>query len=458
MTEIYFSITEWILLLSWLFALSITLKWLINKRNPIAIFSPPSLLIVLNLYYCLYGPIVNILTDQTLYKGVDLREYLDQTWFAALLCFSITILFYRFSKPHPRAPVVNYELSDSFLSNVGNAVNTISLVLFFIYAGSSLISFLRPFKTSSDIYNVTTFYSGLFSNYLAFSVNLLSVGTLLLWITFLKGKKTKKQIYQLAIWLTLTILVYISLGFRYRIAILLGGLYVAYHLVLRKRINIFFSFICILLLLISSSLFVMGRSYNRGIILDNVNFDTYSILVNTAQESSVFWTSAGILKVVPEKTPFVGFTPIVNSLLHPIPKALFPNKNSDGYLIDPLIYIYGSKLMATGAAFTSWAEWYLMGGWFGLIVGSAVYGWLYRWLWQWFQQRQTDLCAIAYYAGAWSYQYMIFSRGYMPQQLFLFTLGVLPLWFLYRFSNKRAYRLNKKGKDKSFSKHWTAMR
>jgi hypothetical protein len=236
--------------------------------------------------------------------------------------------------------------------------------------------------------------------------------------------------------------IYTSLGFRYRLALLAGSLYILYHLVRRIRPNLFLAAALCALLIFGAGYIGAGRNYGRGLDLATIESKSPTELFLTGlDEASIFWTSAGLLQAVPQDYPYVGFKPIINTLLFPIPSALFPAKDSADYLLGVLAVIYGSLEIALGAAFMGWAEWYLMGGWLGLIAMSALIGWAYRWLWEWFRPRHQDALAASFYAGAVCYQYVILSRGYMPQQAMLFAFTVLPLWVLYRWFHGREPRL-----------------
>ena len=157
-------------------------------------------------------------------------------------------------------------------------------------------------------------------------------------------------------------------------------------------------------------------------------------------EAAVFFTSAGVIEQTPSRAPNVGLTPLVATVLFPIPRALFPGKPDATYITDATALLYGSENFARGTAFLNYTEYYLIAGWPSLIALSALLGWLMRRLWNWFLFRQDEPFAQALYLLTTSYLYVVISRGYLPQVLMLFGFSVLPLFWLYgRWAEPVAY-------------------
>jgi oligosaccharide repeat unit polymerase len=420
---------EIVLLGGWILAISLTFIWAFTRRDRLASFSPPVFLIAFNLYYCIVGPLQDVFTGKTVYRGLDLRTELSGTWDAALLSFCITVLCFILAKVNPKAPQRKLSISDAQAWKLGFRLNTLSLLLYFMVVGAGIIDLINPFGVGESVSQ--GIYRGSFSNYFTYSINLLIPGISLMWISWLK--KNRNPLPLLA-WLLIAFGIFTSLGFRYRLALLAGSFYIIYHIIRLRRPNLVITLILCILLILGAGYVGASRNYGRGLDLTSVQNKTVTDLLNTGlSESNIFWTSAGVLQVTPKEYPYVGFTPIVNTLLFPIPKSLIPDKHENNHYLGVIETIYGSKLFAVGAFFMCWAEWYLMAGWLGLILGSAIFGWLYRWLWEWFRTRRNDPLGIAFYVNAVCFQYVIFSRGYMPQQALLFCFTILPTWLIYRW-------------------------
>jgi oligosaccharide repeat unit polymerase len=177
------------------------------------------------------------------------------------------------------------------------------------------------------------------------------------------------------------------------------------------------------------------RQYGMGLDLTRRSSSLSESVLHGFGEASIFGTSGAVLTHVPDDLGFVGFEPIVQAILMPIPAAFYPNKSSDAYLLGTLVAIYGRDAYA-GAAYMSFAEWYLAFGWPGLIGFHVLLGLLFRWLWRWYLLRQRNPLALVVYASSVSYLYVVFSRGYFPQAVTLFSFSVLPGIVIYLWPQK----------------------
>jgi hypothetical protein len=140
--------------------------------------------------------------------------------------------------------------------------------------------------------------------------------------------------------------------------------------------------------------------------------------------------------MVPEQHPFANFKPIVSTLLFPIPRAIYSEKNSADYLFEALDMIYG-KRFSTGAAILSYGEYYLAFGWPGIIIGYLLLGWFSGKLWNWYLLDPKNPLAIATYAITIIYLYVVISRGYLPQVTMLFFFSVFPIYVILWYVKKR---------------------
>lgn len=143
---------------------------------------------------------------------------------------------------------------------------------------------------------------------------------------------------------------------------------------------------------------------------------------------------------VPDQIPYVGLTPIVNALLHPIPRALLPAKDSAGYLLNATAVVYGDPEISTGSAITNYAEYYLMGGWFAVICGGVFLGYICRRLWLWFRLRGDDPFAQVAYVCNVAYLYVVVSRGYIPQVLMMWFFTAAPLFLMYCMYRRNQFK------------------
>jgi oligosaccharide repeat unit polymerase len=177
------------------------------------------------------------------------------------------------------------------------------------------------------------------------------------------------------------------------------------------------------------------RQYGLGLDLSKRSSSLTDSVLSGFSEATIFGTSGAVLTHVPQERGFVGFEPIVQAFLMPIPAAFYDNKSSDAYVVGTLLAIYGREAYA-GAAYMSFAEWYLAFGWPGLIGFHLLLGVACCWLWRWYLPRQLNPLALVVYASSISYLYVVFSRGYFPQVVTLFFFSVGPAIAIYLWPQK----------------------
>ena len=78
-----------------------------------------------------------------------------------------------------------------------------------------------------------------------------------------------------------------------------------------------------------------------------------------------------------------------------------------------------------------------MFGWIGIIIGSYLLGFLLKKLWLWILIHQDEAIALPLYLLNTSYLFMVFSRGYLPQQFHLYAFSVLPISAIYLLNREK---------------------
>ncbi|MDV3309131.1 MAG: O-antigen polysaccharide polymerase Wzy, partial [Cyclobacteriaceae bacterium] len=183
----------------------------------------------------------------------------------------------------------------------------------------------------------------------------------------------------------------------------------------------------------------LTRTYNRGLNLESIEQEySRSFFESGLRESLIFQCTGAAIELVPETYEHVGFQPIISTLLFPIPRAIYPEKESARYLFDFLDHVFGPY--GQGAAMMSFGEYYLAFGWPGLIIGSFLIGWFSRRLWNWFLANQRNPFVIAAYACTVMYLYVVISRGYLPQVTMLFFFSVFPVYAVVYLVKKKIPR------------------
>ena len=412
--------------------LLMTFLFLIRRSvGKLWIWSPLSVLSVIYFYYLVLGPAQAVASGDTSERFVDMRPFYASALlggFISLVCICLGFISNR-KRGKKMESIPN---QDQWLGYYGKWIVLAGLVLFSISTRGNIAQLINPL----DAQGVAGSGGGTFANYFNLSVNFWIVGVTLLFIYFLR---TKKGLLWFAIFFVLALGIYTTLGFRYRIILLLGSVVGAYYLTKRIRLSALVATAGVFLLITMMGIINITRSYNRGLDLGRLdNGDSRSFFQSGLTESLIFQTTGAVIELVPEEYDYVGFEPIVSTLLFPIPRAIYPQKNSARYLFDFLDRLFGPY--GQGAAMMSFGEYYMAFGWLGLIVGSFLIGWFSRKLWNWFLANQRNPFVIAAYVCSVMYLYVVISRGYLPQVTMLFFFSVFPAYAVVYLVKKKIPR------------------
>lgn len=402
-----------------------------NSRDPLAWFTPPMVMMGILAYYCLIGPLSTVFRGLTLDRGVDLRDAMVFAWAGAFIFFSSLIIGFRHIPQWIPRRRFNPGFDPKAAWKLGIRLNVWAIALFGLGTGPKLFALLNPFTARESVIGASGGIDlGAFTNYATLALNLLIPGTLLLWASWLNQPRRGAILLG---WLLAGLGLFTSLGFRYRLVLLLAPMALLWYLVRQRRPNLWIVSGLAVFLILLAGLVGITRSYWRGLDLDQLQDKSVEqVWVAGLHDSVVFLTTGGIIRDSPDVYPFVGAEPFVQTLLFPLPRAIYTAKDSDRYRLEALKSLYGSDLYAVGAFFLNYAEYYLIAGWPSVIGMGVILGWLLRALWNWFTIRRREPLAQVTYAVAVCYLYMVVSRGYLPQVVMLFCFTVLPLFVLYR--------------------------
>jgi hypothetical protein len=353
-------------------------------------------------------------------------------WLGALLSYcSLLIGFYLKAPVRPPRRLL-LRVSHERLHRLGQRLCQVGLLMFALVTGPRLIALFNPIAASNLIdsgLSATGLRLGALTNYFNYAVNLLIPGVCLMYAAWLRQRSHSLSLF---LWLFVAFSVYTSLGFRYRIILLVIPMLLLWYLHRRRRPSLVFLAFVLSALISISGLIVLTRSYGAGLNLSAVEDTSSSELFSAGfGDSAVFLSSSGVIDQAPSVIPFVGPEPFLATLRMPIPRQFLPDKHSSNYFLDSLATLYGGKIFADGAFFLNYAEYYLVAGWPSLVFLSVVFGLLLRRLWNWFVVRKDEPFAQAIYTLVSAYLFMVVSRGYLPQITLLFAFSVAPLFWLY---------------------------
>lgn len=395
------------------------------------IWSPLSVLCVIYFYYLVLGPAQAVISGDTTERLVNMRPFYSSALLGGFISLVFICLGYVSNRKRGKK-MQQVPNQDKWLSYYGKWITMLGFILFTISTKGNITQLINPL----DAQSVPERAGGSFANYLNLSVNFLITGITLLFIHFVR---TKKGLLWFAIPFVLALGIYTSIGFRYRLILLLGSVVASYYLTKRIRLSALVATAGVFLLITLMGIINLTRTYNRGLNLESIEQeDSRSFFESGLRESLIFQCTGAAIELVPETYEHVGFQPIISTLLFPIPRAIYPEKESARYLFDFLDHLFGPY--GQGAAMMSFGEYYLAFGWPGLIIGSFLIGWFSRRLWNWFLANQRNPFVIAAYASTIMYLYVVISRGYLPQVTMLFFFSVFPVYAVLYLVKKKIPR------------------
>ena len=395
-------------------------------------WSPLTIVAVIYGYYCCLGPYQAVSSGDTYDRLLNMRPfYVSAFWGGFVSLLSIMAGFYLNQAHYSFRKMQDFHVHS--LLDYGRKIFLAGFILFTLSTGGNVGNLINPLDAQ-----YVEQVGGSFGNYLALSINFLIPAVTFLFAYFVL---TRKSLIWFVIPFAVSMGLFISLGFRYRIVLLLGSMAIVYYYSIRKKPNLIVATVGIISLIVFMGLLNTTRQYGAG--LDTKKLEessTTDYYESGLREALIFQTSGAVIDIVPARHPHAGLQPLWSTLLFPIPSALYPGKNSSEYLFDTLDAIYGENV-SEGSAMMSYGEYYLAFGWPGIVIGSFLIGWFYKKLWVWYKLNSSNPFVIVVYAVSVTYLYVIFSRGYLPQVTMLFFFTVFPAYFALRLARKKYKRV-----------------
>lgn len=423
---------ELLLVLALIALIGCELLQALRSRSWVAVYRPTLFVAAVLGYYTLAGPLRALVLNGPLYRGLDHRHLLLWGWLGAVLSYGSLLLGF-YASPRIKAPKrLILTPNPERIHRFGLRLCQLGLLMFVLVSGTRVVALFNPLAARQLIeggLGESGVDVGAIANYFNYAVNFLIPGLCLMAAAWLRQRRHTPS---LVIWLLAAVAIYTSLGFRYRLVLLAIPILLLWFMARRKRPSLAVLAIFLAGFITVNGLIGLTRSYGRGLDLSTIEGQTTADLVDAGfGESSVFYTTSGVIEQAPGRSPLIGPAPLVATLLFPIPRTLFPGKPDASYITDATAVLYGGENAARGSAFLNYAEYYLIAGWPSLIALSALLGWLLRRLWNWFLIRQDDPFAQTLYLLTASYLFVVISRGYLPQVVMLMAFSVAPLFWLY---------------------------
>ena len=422
----------------------------LKDKNWINFFKPTTFFGVLIIFYCLLGPIFSSALEDgsIIYRGVNHREFYEIGLIASFLTYLSFQLGFNYKKYFKIKKFGIYKLREYsiqtrdllLIHNWGERIILITFFFQFIKYGPSLISRILSINESATF----TKYSGFLFTLFTSSVNFSIVGLLLLFIALLNGIKERTKFI---FYFSITVGLFINLGFRYRLLLLFLPLILIYFFYQKIKPSLTILLSLLLSAILLFGFFQIARDYGEGVSFQK--FQNRIKITKTDKtpleyvfqsaffDTNVFHTSAAIIYKTPKDYNYAGIKPIINAITLPVPRQLWPAKPSGEYIKGIYKKIYEGYLWEVGAANLGFAEYYLAGGWIALIITNFFIGVFFKKIWYEFLKNFNDPIAQLRYALYVSYMYIVFTRGYLLQLIYIYLSIFIPFYFFSYIWNKR---------------------
>ena len=398
-----------------------------NSKFWIKAFQPQVFISLNILYYCVFGPLVILYSGRSFFRNLETSPYYIWGWIGTLVFYIPNLIGYYFLSPkYPSEFIKKKTINLKSMFNIGLILTIVSYLSFLIIRGRTALDYLSLFGSFNAVISSgfqQGYNFGELNNIFLEGVNILIPGIILMFISLCHSGKNKTFTYAI---IYFTISLFISIGFRSRVIMLLIPCYFIYYFSKNRKPPVLLSTFYASILLTASSFIELTRVYFAGLDITKFNFDLNKLFVTAFMESNPFITSSVIFETIPRELPFIGTRPILETIVKFTHLIGLGEKFSDPYYTEIINMIYGAK-DAEGAAHLGFAEYYLMGGWIGLIISGLLFGYFLKRLWIWFLSSPEDYMTQAIYFTSIGFLYMVFSRGFFPQifTFYIFLIGPL---------------------------------
>ena len=307
-------------------------------------------------------------------------------------------------------------------------------IILFVFSIACYIPF-RGFRTTiwaEDAGNIADR-----TGFVSYFIDLISLFCAACGLSLMQNRLSNGKIKK---WIIFIFLLYFSLityivgGFRYRIATLIMVLATIYHLFPRPRkINYLGVFVVAVIMYLGFAVMEMSRNYGAGLDKDALKEISFKQASKGADENnSVTCYSIIVIDHYQRVGGYLGFEPLINAVLMPIPRVLFPWKPDGKYIRDIQVQTLGSS--AGGAAYLCFVEAFASFSWFGLIIYGIFLGWLSKIFWDNYRRNSTSIGAMLLLALYNGFCYQWISRGYLAGDFNGFMYYVIvPFWMTALF-------------------------
>ena len=405
-------------LLAALILAPLVVRWATRKFD---LFEPAVIVSAVYFVYFVVGPLARIVTADTSFLGRDFaQEYL-----AALAATAVAVcaMWLGYAMPVGPAPcaAAPFTAADARRGRTyGLALLVLAvcgMVLWAKVAGRSLLTFLLPGLLGGggggEGPDIPYFFLAI-EWFVPATTVLIAMGAL------------RSRGARWALIGAVTV-VYVSIGFRYRIVMLWGATAIVGYLRAGRRPRLRFLVAPGVTLFLFAGWLASARAFFRtGGQYGTLRFDLKRSVLEALADTRIFDTLGAVMDVVPRFVPYVGALPFVYPFILPIPRILWPGKPLPEQLATVGASIGTPESAGAGPAVPHFGEYYLAFGWPGIAIGAFLFGAANKWLWRWYRAAPDDPWRQAIFALNASMIFQAIIRGYLAQIIQEWCFIVLP--------------------------------
>ena len=394
------------------------------------LFEPIVMVCAAYFLYMVWAPSVDWISGLHVVFGTDIPSTIKTgTLHTLVAIISLLVGYYvRFdsaaqrprqpAKPGPEEPLRDYlvdEKKDAAAVKyalIMTAVAVVCLGLTMSLTGWNWTRLLTLGQFGGAVTGVWLIEQNPFLNYLFLTLEWFMPVTIIL-IAFVKPSRAKKVL--LTTGFMFIFVMYMTLGFRYRVLMLLMGPVSYWYLTRRKRpglaaITASGVFLVIMIGLISGT-----RDDTRaGRAMDTEAFEIQESGTRFANDLRIYPPYYQLLSTFPYDHDYLWGSSFLYVFFSPIPRALWAGKpDAPPRLI--LRTAYGERAVQQGLAYPNIGEFYVNFGIAGEILGMCLFGYLLRRLWDYTRRNSHDRWVIIAYSLWFPFLVQVVSRGYFVQ-------------------------------------------
>ena len=403
------------------------------------LFEPAVVIAAVYFVYFVFAPLVRFASDDLTFIGRDFETLYFRALLAVLVAVVAMWLGYALPvgpKPArpgvPRAPVRPFELRAGRRLGWRLLVAAVlGMTLWARLAHRSLLTFLLP-----GLIHVSDEGGGTDIAYLFLSIEWFVPAL----VFIVAGGGLRRPRRRLAVVLAVT-LIYVSIGFRYRIALLWLAVGMLSYLQWGRRPRVLSLVVPGVLAFLAAGWLAQARLFFRtGGAVGGLGFDLRSVVASGLSDTRIFETFAAVLATVPGFINYSGSAPFTYVILLPIPRAVWPGKPFPTALTDVAASLGTPEASGAGAFVPHFGEYYQGFGWPGIAVGMFLFGMGAKWLWRWYRAAPDDPWRQAVFVLNNAMLFQMIIRGYTPQLVMEWCFVVLPGVVLSALARRRGRR------------------